>query len=354
MKFFKTISFVVSLILFVSCKNETDMAKNEISKFTETIKLSGVPIKNIELASTNANMVVIDSLLIIQTRQEPFIHIYNTKNYKLLAETGSKGRGPNEFIRPELQNFISYKDSTPLINIYDYTRRRITQVNVYNAIYQKGDVFDQKPLPENIKDYLNHFFYYDNNHLIASSENGGRFYIYNRKSKKSLRIPYLPKLDFNIKKPWLYGIYRSATVVNTKENKFASAPIGLGQLDFFNLEGKYIKSSVFESSKEDVKSELSKKEHKKINIKFQIADITAKDDFIYALNFNNRLITVNEDPSNIDNMKIQVFDWNGKAKKEYMLDKRYITSFAVDVKNHTFYGYSPNESKNNIISYKFN
>ncbi len=347
--------FTVCLIFIHSCKNENSIIKNEIKEFPETIELSGELVENIELNCSFANLAVIDSFLIIQTREEKFFHIYNTNNYELLAEFGNKGRGPNEFIRPVLLNQISFNnDGNPLFNVYDKTRRRTTEVNILNAIQQKGGFFNQNKIPKKINEHLRHFFYRDDNLLIASPEKGDRFLIYNDSANKLQKIPFVPKADFNIKKSWIDMVYRSYTVVNKDLNLFASAPLYIGEIDFFDTKGNCLSSSIFESS-EDLQAELSKKNEKDIDPKIQTIDMVAKKNLIYTLNFNNRLSDFNPNPSkNMENIKIQVFNWDGNAVKEFILDKRYVTSFAVDIKNGRFYGYCPGELKYNIISYKFN
>lgn len=353
MKKFNFTIFIVCLLTIYGCKKENKSIENEIKKFGETEKLSGELIKKIELNCSFANLAVIDSFLIIQTREDKFFHIYNTNNYELLAEFGNKGRGPNEFIRPELLNQASYDNNMPLFNVYDYTRRRITQINIINAIKQEGQIFNQNPVPEEIDDYLTYFFYRDDNLLIATPEVGGRFIIYNDKNYTLQKTPFIPKVDFDIKESKIGMIYRSSAVVNKDLNLFASTTLHFGEIDFFDTEGNYISSSVFESN-DDLQTELAKKNEDDIDLKIQTIDMDTKGNLIYGLNFNNRLSEFNTNPSkNMKNIKVQVFDWNGNAIKEYVLDKRYVTSFAVDIKSNKFYGFCPGESDYNIVSYEF-
>lgn len=344
-----------SLLLFMllsSCKNTEENKMVVIDKFPEVQSIQGTPVENIELFSGgNVNLVVVDSFLVVQKKEDNFFHIYSTTTHELLAKVGSEGRGPNEFNFPELLNQVSHDkiNNSPIVNIYDYDRRRFSELNILNAINQSDTIFNHKPIP-NIDKYLTYFFYMDNDMLIAAPENEGRFVIKDENKSEYQIIPYIPATDFHIDEEVLPMVYRSASFINKDLGLMASAPILLGELDFFDLEGKHVKSVEFES-RDDLENELAKNIRGNGNIKYHIADIDAKGGFIYCLNYNNSS-EVYERTADISDLKIQVFDWDGNPIKEFILaDNRFISSFAYDEINNRFYGYCGNEEEHTIISY---
>ncbi len=81
--------------------------------------------------------------------------------------------------------------------------------------------------------------------MIASPEADFRFVIYRDSIKSFKNVPYLPRTGFSLNKELKSAVYRSASFVNKEKGLMATAPILLGELDFFDLEGNYLSSSIF-------------------------------------------------------------------------------------------------------------
>jgi hypothetical protein len=345
---------LVLLVVSISCKDKKYSLKL-IDMFPTTEHLKGKPIENITLFSKgNVNLISIDSFLVIQKSEEPFFRIYSTNDYKLLSEFGKEGKGPNEFIYPELLNQTSYDKSnnSPIICVYDYTRRNFTRINILNLVKNQTDqIYNNIPIPM-YDQYFTYFFFRDDNLLIATPEREWRFVIYKDTVQSFVNVPYLPSVDFSVGEELKAIVYRSASYVNKKIGVMASAPLLLGEIDFFNLEGQYLSSSVF-SSRKILKYDLENIDKiRGNNPKYFIEEIHANDNYIYALNYDNYqndfYVT-----GNYTNQSILVFDWEGIPIKKYILDKQhFIKSFAIDWKNNRIYGYDSNELNNTIIVYQ--
>ncbi len=354
MKQMLTITILLSII--ISCKHNESNLKI-ISKFPDKELIKGEPIKEINLYSKgNVNLISIDSFLVIQKSEEPHFQIYSTKNYKILSEFGKNGKGPNEFISPELLNQTSYDTSnnSPVICVYDYTRRNFTKINIFNIIKdQTNQTLDNIPIPR-YNQYFTYFFYRDNDLMIATPESKWRFVIYRDTLQNFHNVPYIPSVDFSIGEELKTIVYRSTSYINKKDGVMASAPLLLGEIDFFSLEGQHLSSSIF-SSREILKNDLENKNKiKGNNPKYFIEDLHANDNYIYALNYDNYQNDFYENGS-YSNQSILVFDWKGNPVKKYILDKNhFIKSFAVDWDNNRFYGYNSDEIDNTIIVYQVN
>lgn len=348
-------SFKVPLFCSILCIFGCQNQENKdiiVNKFPVTISLVGNPVEEIGIFSRgNVNLCVVDTFLVVQKREENFIHIYSTNTHKLLGKTGTEGNGPGEFIMPELTKQVKYDKTSmsPVVYVHDLPRNRLTEINIFNTINNPGHINTQEELP-NVNTFLIRFFYKNDSSFIAAPEEGGRFIHYNYRTSKAQIKPYLPETKFSIRKSILSNAYRSACCFNEEKGLIASAPIMLGEIDFFDFNGNYINSTIFEPT-DDLEKELSK-DQKSINPKFQIADIESKGNLIYGLNYNNR--TQDLYPTKeITNLKVQVFDWEGQPIKEYLLDHRFISSFAVDLSHNRIYGYCPDEKDHTIIVYEF-
>jgi hypothetical protein len=339
-----------SLLLRCGNRDEANGAYLTIDSFPEVISLVGEPAKNIVFNSRgNVKMCVIDTFLVLQRKEAKFIHIYSTNSHQLLTEIGTKGRGLNEFIYPELLNQVGFDSLTnsPLIHLYDYTRRRFTRVNILKAIHEKEEAITQEPLPE-IDSYFNYFFYKDNDFLISSTEKNSWPIIYDYKTTGIKEIS-LPLYDFSVDQNYLKYIYRPFVYVSKARKMMVLTPIFLGEMHYIDFEGKHVRTINFDPDYSDKITKSSKLS----DFRFQINDIKSKSGLIYGLNRNK---PANDEVSSSYKgikEKIQVFDWNGKPVREYILeDERYIFSFAVDVMNNRIYGYCPDAEEHNLIIYK--
>lgn len=334
-KFKISIALLTCAILAMSgCKQK----KNDniiVNKFPKTISLSGRPIKEIEVFDNgNVHVLSIDSFLIVQKTNEKYFQIFSTNTYKLLTEFGSYGKGPGEFSRPELTGQIAYDPFTknPLVYVYDSQRLLLTFIDIIKCIKNPTYINNQKRIP-NVNAYIDRFFYSNDSIFFAIPEDGGRFLFYNYRSSKIEIKPFVPEVNFSMSGYLFRHVYRSSCVVNEEKSLIAAAPLLLGEIDFFDLNGNYIKSTIFEST-ENLKKTLAKG-GESLDPKIQISQLVSVGDLIYGLN---------------NNSKILVFNWSGQPVKEYILDDRFVFSFAIDLAHKRIYGYCP-EEKNTMVVY---
>ncbi|NMA49779.1 MAG: hypothetical protein GX947_08465 [Tissierellia bacterium] len=356
----KTISLLVFILALtlINCRRE-EYKTITINEFQESENLAGKPIEKISLLTRgNVNLICIDSFLVVQKSEEPIIQIYNNKTFELLAEFGKKGRGPNEFISPELLNQTSF-DSTngsPVVCLYDKNRRRFVKVNILCAVNNMPNrIYTEVPIPKHDQIFT-YFFYRDDDLLIATPETESRFIIYKDSSESFKTVPFLPKPNFKIPELLLDFVYRSTSFIDKDRGLMVSAPIFMGEIDFFDLDGNYLSSSIF-FPREGLKKDLTSYgvNGSGFDPKYHIFQLHANKKFIIALNYNNyQSAFLNNDSSTLSNQNIMVFDWQGNPVKKFVLDNSYfIKSFAVDWGKNRFYGYCSNENEHTIIMYEF-
>lgn len=313
-----------------------------IEKFPKTVSISGNTVKDIELTTDWAHLVVVDTFLVIQKTEAPFINIFSTNTHKLLSEFGAQGSGPNEFEMPDLlkQIFYDQGNNSPVISLYDIITRRISRVNILKTIYDEDNAIEQERIPE-LNDVLVYFFHKDDSLLLATPEVGGRFVTYNYTSSRKKYTPFIPELDVEMKDDTKSTIYRSFVAVNKKRNRFVAAPTFLNELNFFDLQGNYINSTII-SPRDNLTPPLGNQSLPS-GIKRYFASLEEVDHKIYTLK------------TGADEGKIQVFDWDGNPLEQYLfaLSSR-VGSFAYDKNHQQFYVYFPDEEPYNIYTYPLN
>lgn len=351
----KILEILALLIMLTSCNRQKDKIL-EINKFPVEQTLIGKTFENITFYSKgNAKLVVVDTFLAIQKMDESLFSIFSTSDYKLMAKFGNVGMGPNEFLSPRLLNQTSFdiSNNSPVICIYDITRRHFVRINILNAIKnQTNNTYKELPIPDYHQPFT-YFFYRDSDIMVATPERNSRLIIYNDSARSYQEASYMPTLNYETPDLFEIGKFASATFVNKKLERIVSALFLIGEIDFFDLNGKFIKSSVFESKADLKKSLLNKDSENKWNPKIYIQDIQASDKYIYALNYDN----YQNDyvfGKKCTNQNILVFDWNGNPIKKYILDtEHFIRNFAVDFNNKRFYGFCLEEAEHPIIFYNY-
>lgn len=336
---FKIIKVIVFSLFWVSCSSDIiELPKAEL--------LTGTDLPEIEvLTNHNVRLTVVDTFLIIQKREESIVQVFSTKTHNKLLEFGKAGRGPNEFIRPSLmkQTSVSSKNYSPIIKIYDFQRKKLMEVNLLSAISGE-EIPPLMTVPgDNFLPYLH--FINDEFYLASPDSREFRFVLRDLKKGSEIRIPFIPELPFDVPKSAIGVIFSAnATVVNLEKEMFVTAPMLLGELNFFNLKGQLIKSVVFQD-REKFKDELSQGTGAVNKTKYQIAQFDSDEDHLYALNYNSSISDFNK---GVAEPQIQVFDWNGNPKKVFSLGAEMITSFALDKENKRIYTYSPSNEKSPI------
>lgn len=347
------LGLLVICLLFYRC-NANEVG-NEYVEFDISVNLKGELIKDISIhTSGNVYLMVMDTFLIVLTHEEKFFKIFSTQSHRLLGEFGDQGDGPSEFNLPYLSKEIWNSEEIPNLNqVYDMRQNRHYSVPLLEAL--ENGVYEGEKVNETKSQILN-FHFKTENYLWCTTQNQkGRFLHHNYKTGESKVIPYLPKTDFAIQEEEdLYWVYRSAVMANKRKGLVAAAPLLLGQIDFFDLEGTYLRSTHFEKTdglREDL--EKMKVEPNLFEPKVFISDLDASDSLIYGLSMNNLGKEIGDSQLRSPH-KILVFDWEGNPVKEYVLsDKRRVFSIAIDERNKRIYAYCPEEEEHNLVVYNY-
>ena len=346
MKGFKAIILLVLLISTVACEESKNENKEEVESKIELDKQeTGIQV----LSRGNVNLLVVDTLLIVQKSSEPFLEIYDTNTHKLLTTFGKQGEGPGEMLVPELINQREFENGSPIITLYDFKRRIVNKINLKNLIQENEPVLKQNPLPFK-GNYVLYFFHADQNFVMGTTEGNGRFTHYSYENDSTKFIPFLPQTEFEVEENFKEIAYRSTVTINKEKGLFAAFPILLGQVDFFDLSGNFLSKTYFEDPDKIKEGFFIKDEKERQDSYMYVSDSDSDQNYIFGLNMNNNS-SIYRGGSLSRKQKIEVFDWEGSHIKQYVLnDDLPSESFAFDEKHNRFYTYC-RECEDSNLSY---
>ncbi|MBN1768940.1 MAG: hypothetical protein JW842_10560 [Prolixibacteraceae bacterium] len=334
------LAIYLPIVLLISCtQSKTPPTVN----FPEVDTLVGEKLTAINPYSL-IEMEIFDSLLIfISNDGDNVFQIYNTVTDSLILETGNIGKGPGEFIDPHLAIHGNMNRNNTL-EIFDGTRRRLTSIDILGTLRSGIMVYDQKSLNKKLG-VIDRLYYQSDSNVYYKGDEKDRFTIFNIQNSNKTVISYLtPNMKYNIDDSRGRAVFQSEVELNISRNIIVTAPKYLGQLDYFDLSGNYLYTSVFNKI-DNLRDKLN--DSHEFDFKLQINDIKSDADIIYALNVNCYNPEVEQDVKS----ELLLFDWNGNPIKKYILD-RAIGCFAVDFKNQYMYGWAFFEYEYSIYKYK--
>ena len=167
---------------------------------------------------------------------------------QIIAHTIQKGSversNKREFGRASL---IKNEDNA-LFNIWDVGRQRLTNLNITESITKSAFISTSEVFFEDLE-MVKKIFYLDDSLIIFEPELY-RFSIKNSSTNEIINIPYNTSgLSFYIPEKNEYFIFTSALTVNPSLKRIAAAPVLLGQIDFFEINGCNTFSTIFERAK---------------------------------------------------------------------------------------------------------
>jgi hypothetical protein len=298
-------------------------------------------------------LTVLDTFLVVLSfTPNGFINVYSTNDYSLIGEFSGKGRGPGEFITPTVINHVDGV-SDNILHVYDASNMKVTRVDLERSTGRMEYSYEQERM-----DFLGEpttidWIYHIGDDFIGYKGDGPRFSLFNTKTKKKSYISYgYPEPTFPFEEGRLRFLFNSECVINSKLEKVALAPLYVGQLELFNLDGKHIKTTVF-CDYNELKDSMQELVHlNNTDLKIFTQDIVSNEDYIFLLNVNATLREV-ETSTSQPKSEVLVFDWNGSPVEKFILD-RTAARIAIDFEHSILYALCPLEEEYPLVKYPFN
>ena len=294
-------------VVFFESFPKSDSLKSEKVEWIDNYKVEDIKI--------------VDSLLIlVDSKNKKYIYVYNLTNHKLISSLGRKGKGPEEFVRaPLLSNYCGSNEDF-ILPIFDQTKRILYKLKMSNdGFFLSNEV----KLPKDL--YPADWTYFGNGNICSTDSNC--FYSYNYISKNYFRK-------------------RSPDVTKQKLNENELATVNYMHLQVAQdgnvIVGTYAALQRFNiyNGKGDLKISVANNIVPRFNPSDGYFWEKNKSFYFRSILTKNYILIINEDRflREMNNSKLLVFDYSGKAIAEYNLDC-IIRNGVYDQNAHRLYAF---------------
>lgn len=318
---------ISSLILFI-CSLPFFSCSEEIKEIkpNEIIEINGKPLDIISIGFPTISMLN-DGLLVFNSKDDNVFKLYNTDSFELELKFGIIGDGPSELRRPSwiADNFDQLVTNKTL-SIYELEQNRLTNFQILSDTSENRVNITETQLYQKTSDRVNEIIINTDSTLIYSPNSIGRLVILNKRTGGEKITPYeLTTSVSNIKESNLGFLFLGRFAVNPDREIIVSSLSLFGQLDFFDFNGKLIRSVIYDNHNH-YSNELRLENLTSTRLLRYSMDIEVTKDAIYLMVQDIPLSRIGD-----LNQKCRVlkFNWDGEFLKEYRLDN-YATSIAVD------------------------
>ncbi len=337
----KKLYLVFILAVAISCQMDQADSGNLKSDIESRAELEGNIIFN-ELYTAVA-VKKVDSLLIVNTFSDPYIHIFNDDKVHA-ASLGRQGRGPGEFMNPVFIYNTESFESESYAYIWNRPSRTLYRMAINESLNAgRAELKEVVQVPSELEGISNigginridderFVGVYDDRFYQRLDEKRGIF-LYNRNSGN---IETFPLLNLSIEPYDLMAevnLNARGAVLSPNRLKLAVAMVHAPVIEIFNVEESTVHRVYLDD--DPTLSGFSLEEYQKGNLIQYIDDLSASGNHIYLL-WNG---TPESEPA--PRKKILKLDWNGKVVDHYIVSGEYdLNVIEADETNLYLYGVS--------------
>lgn len=317
----KFLFFCITAMVLASCSVKSVRIKS--APVTDSLHLESLAMHGGSLMPTRM-LVSGDKLVIFQRKSDVFFQVYKLPFDGSFYATGPKGRGPNEFISPDVQSMIPCNGGFRMADS-DGSINTVTLTDSSAFISSKAYV-DAKGSPLNgmipLKDsYLNVNMYGDKYEYVV-------YDILNDESR--LVSPY-PDWGGAEEAPLLFT-YMKNLAGKPEGDRFAAFYVNFRAVRFFDYSGKVIKEAIV-----DFPEQVPQNSSDPRNKYLCYASYPYSDSRIVANLCKNRRAG-----EKVQTTELHIWNWDGDLIRILVLDKD-LDLFTIDSDSELLYGLSVSE-----------
>lgn len=330
------------IIFITSCNSPSTKLfldkESDLIQFNKSYELTG---ENIPLDIIGAsNLYLIDSFLLVLTPQlDTLYSILSTEDFTHIANFGTRGNGPNEFIRALEPLSNQTKENNILIQLFNNHQNQLLYWNLTASLNQ-GEIIFKDTVNIDGMTGIYKVHYLDDDALFID-------FIDVEKLNQKYGIYHIPTHKITDTVEALRGgmseksnsyLLASSTVFSLKNRKYVSAMKFVDQINFYNIADPTDSKCFSMNKKQKSIREVEKIEMPKRMEYYNDLRSNASNVFALYANQNRKDWALNGRPATI-----QVFDWGGNPICE-LKTKEQLVQFDIDSKNNILYGLT-NEEK---------
>lgn len=352
--------FSLVLLIVISCTTRNSRKVFSDSPYYK--ELNGMEIQ-LTKSSCPIDIQIAKNFIIIKDQCDDFFyHVYDKNNFNFIGKFGKHGRGPFEYLSPSMMNQFVSLDSIVFVYIYDYQLKRITKVNINEAMTIHA--YYPEALKINAND-LKKIFPMHSAIIISDSliignalneESEGRFLCFNMSNKSLSYQPYYPRVKIEPNKFLIQELYASKLALKPSGDFIAVSSRFFKRIDILDKNGINQTEIILENNDED--PDFSKRDRiPPLKSHYHFDNITVNNNYIYAMdldiNNNADISDISKRYMNMDSIILYRTDWQGKDIKRIKLVPK-VLQIAVDEKDSKIYGVNSEYKESSLFVFDLN
>jgi len=348
------VQIIILIILVAACQPSGDGVKEIVSPgsykgripYTLTGDLmGGLAIEQIELVTDSL-------LLVIDSGSDPAISLYSLKDFTKIATTAKRGNGPFEFITPKFEGRSFREGDSLFIHVSDFNAHILYRLNISKLLGGEPNEFIKiEDIHSDIAPGWLEIFKINSKIYIGSSwTKSGRTFLWNLEAHTVNFIPNEPKLTVKISNDVLGQFYYGFSTYNEQTKTMVSAMQLFKRIDYFDSTGNIVKTVQF--SDMPIKQPLLRTEGYPYpeGTYFHFSRISSDSKFIYVMCEDRRV--ENKRRPDLE-YQLYVFDWQGKYRGRWELQRFNVGQFTVNEKAGKIYAvnYGPEMERYPLLVY---
>ncbi len=348
-----TFAFLSITLLFVSCRPEEKIEqrigpgeyKGQIPAFPMGKELGQVALEYVEVAADTL-------LLTIDSGADPALSVYSLKDFRKLAATGKRGKGPFEFITPKFEGRPFSVGDSSYVYISDFNAHILFRLNITQLLATGRNEWQLvADIHHEIAPGWFNIFPIDSMHFMGNSWSlQARNFKWNLLDRTVTFLPNVPVLASPVPRELIGPMYYSFAAFNRQTKVMVSAMQLFKRVDFFDYTGVLIKSYSFNDF-ENSQPELRQNGFPYPDGTYMhFARISSDSRFIYAM-CEDRRVEIKRRPDL--EYQLYVFDWGGNYLGRWRLQRYNIGFFSVSEKERKLYAvnYGPDMEEYPLLVY---
>lgn len=328
----KKICFQILFVILASaCQNKEPVFT--AFECSDTERLSGKILSSTFIFSDPAEMVLVDSLLIIHDSQkkDSCFHIFNVNNGLFLKSFGHKGRGPGEVIFPASMNYSPVKQA---ITTYEPNLRKIVCYNIGHILNGQPPFFSEIQIKES-PSFVTQAIPYENKFILRGCDDKMRFGRLDDTLKVNSIYTDYHRIVNDQEENWAIINYTPQWAIRPDESKMVMTTYIGSIFEIFNIRDGIIEYDTIQFYYPPIYRPLKGFKPKWVG--------TTPETIIGCYNIyvtNEYIYTIYEGESAKKNQihkKLILFDWKGRVHKKYEFTEGDPVSICVDEVNKKFY-----------------
>lgn len=311
------------LFLFVFFNSACNHSNNEtvITEFPNKLELTAKIINTKPVIFLPEKMFIInDRLWILQSRKDTVFDVFQLNNGKYLYNTGTKGRGPNEFTMVNNVQFMKNE-----FTIAEFSEIKICEIADDGSLKVTKKLAPFRETPINGFHRLNENLAFAFAYCLTGRHGEHEYRMVDLFTKKEKIFSLYPNLTgIHIEDDQRCLIYVKHIVSNQKTRQFATFYVYFKHIRFYNFTGdieKEIRLNIEPFHQEDIVNDR----------KLYYREVQSTERFIYALCVSN---PYSEDTG----LELQVWDWDGTPIIQYVIKDVDLDAFVISENEKKMYG----------------